>query len=204
MMKYSEIKLDDDEKTLLTAFKADGYKTIGKDFMFGLVMSDGFRAVSLYVLKGFDWIETNSYYEIDKLLNPPHEQKTMWDLEYGDVFWAINSRGHVYRDTWSGGDFDVECRSQGNVFLSKEEAKFEAKRREVVTKVRKYARPFVPKEINYYPYYDYQSQKISNTINTYSQLNTYFFADVGNIKKAIEDVGEEDFKKYYLGVKDEY
>lgn len=141
MMKYSEIKLDNNQKTLLKIFKASGYKSIGNDDMNGLVMSDGSRAVSLYGLKDFDWIETNSYYEIDKLLNPPQD-KTVWDLKKGDVFWWISSSGFIYKDRWDNSSFDIGCRNQGNIFLTEEEAQLEVRRRErevFATAQRRYA-----------------------------------------------------------------
>lgn len=140
MMKYSEIKLNDNQKTLLTVFKASGYKSIGNDDMRGLVMSDGSRAVSLYGLKDFDWIETNSYYEIDKLLNPPHEPKTVWDLKEGDAFWWISASGFIYKNEWKINPSNIGFRNQGNIFLTEEEAKFEARRREVYVKVKKWGK----------------------------------------------------------------
>lgn len=139
MMKYSEIKLNDNQKTLLKVLKASGYKSIGNDDMNGLVMSDGSRAVSLYGLKAFDWIETNSYYEIDKLLNPPQD-KTVWDLKKGDVFWWISSSGFIYKDRWDNSSFDIGCRNQGNIFLTEEEAQIEVRRREVCTTVKKWGK----------------------------------------------------------------
>ena len=199
-MKYSEIKLDDNQKTLLTVFKASGYKIIGNDDMNGLIMSDHSKAVSLYGLKDFDWIETNSYYEIDKLLNPPKEPKTVWDLKNGDTYWLINSRGRIYPHEWRNDELDVEYRNQGNVFLTKKEAKFESKRREVVTKVRKYARPFECEGDNWYPYWSYRYKEFDFISDVCIKCNIYYFDSEASIQKAIAEVGEDDFKKYYLGV----
>lgn len=205
---YSEIKLTDDERKLLEVLKSQEYENIGKELYPGEEChSDVYgrtgRVQDFLLLDwfdGFDWMDYNDEYEIEKLLNPPHEPKTVWDLEDGDVFWAINSRGHVYRDTWSGGDFDVECRNQGNIFLTEEEAKFESKRREVVSMVRKYASPYTRNEPNWYPYYSHSDKKICIDFNDSFQQSYLYFNSQEAIIQAIAEVGKDDFKKYYLGV----
>lgn len=208
MKKDSEIKLDNKQKEFLKMLLYSGYTTLKYGDGFGLyatgVTDPGENKALL--LSGivepnaFDWVKEDEPCEIAKLLNKPYEPETVWDLEYGDVFWAINSRGHVYRDTWSGGDFDVECRSQGNVFLSKEEAEFEVKRREVVTKVRKYARPFNHNEKNLAPFWSHASKRIAINYSVTTQEPHLYFESEEKIKQAIAEVGEDDFKKYYLGV----
>ena len=208
MKKYSEIKLTDDERKLLEVLKSQEYENIGKELYPGEEChSDVYgrtgRVQDFLLLDwfdGFDWMDYNDEYEIEKLLNPPHEPKTVWDLEDGDVFWAINSRGHVYRDTWSGGDFDVECRNQGNVFLTEKEAEFESKRREVVTRLRKHTRLFNLGGENWTPYWSHNRKSIDCTCVSEAQEAQLYFESEEKIKQAIDEVGEDDFKKYYLGV----
>lgn len=204
MKEYSEIKLDENQKEFLQMLLDSGYTTLKQDEGFGLmatgVTDDEHKFLLLSGIvepNSFDWVKEDEPCEIAKLLNKPYEPETVWDLKEGDVFWAINSRGHVYRDTWSGGDFDVECRNQGNVFLTEKEAEFEYKRREVVAKVRKYTRPFALNEENYYPYYN---NGICVDFDGRSQLSLYYFASKKDIADAVDEVGKDDFKKYYLGV----
>ena len=212
MKKYSEIKLTDDERKLLEVLKSQGYESIGKELYPGEECHSNIfgrtRRVQNFLLldwfDGFDWMDYNDEYEIEKLLNPPHEPKTVWELGKSDKYWVLNEYGNVIEYTWRDDDVDKKLRRQGNAFLTEEEAEFEAKRREVVTKVRKYARPFKRGRNQYIPCYDHNSEKIGKYCVGFNQENVDHFDTQEDIYKAIEEVGEEDFKKYYLGVKDEY
>lgn len=205
MKKYSEITLTDNEKAILEWIKWQCYTHVGRTAQYGFVeVFDENNDIQINLRpmrKPFEFIEKGERYEIEKLLNPPHEPKTVWDLKEGDAYYLITPRGFITESLWENVDFDFECRSRGNVFLTKEEAEFESKRREVVTKVRKYSRPFNPNESNWVPYYGYQGvNAICICSEKYFQYGCDYFATSKDIKTAIEEVGEEDFKKYYLGV----
>ena len=204
MKKYSEIKLTDEEKKILEWFKWQGYTHVGRTIHDGFVeVIDEVNDILCNLKpmrKPFEFINSDERYEIEKLLNPPHEPKTVCELEDGDAFWCVNPRGFIDKSRWVNIDFDAELRSQGNVFLTEEEAEFEAKRREVVTKVRKYARPFRKIKANFYPYYGYEKDVIDFYFTNYHKSAMDYFSSIEEIKKAIAEVGEEDFKKYYLGV----
>ena len=108
--------------------------------------------------------------------------------------------GEVKSEMWNELTIYRDMRSQGNVFLTEEEAEFEAKRREVVTRVRKYARPFALKEQSWFPFFDHLDNKICADFDVYIQSSRYYFASKKDIEDAVAEVGEDDFKKYYLGV----
>lgn len=122
--------------------------------------------------------------------------KTVWDLEVGDKYFYIDSVGGF-----------VLRRNQGNVFLTKEEAEFEKKRREVYTTVKRYAHEFSKEEWNdtkinkYYACYNYKDHSIIKGFNSHVSNSKLYFQSIKDIDRAIEAVGMEDFKKYYLGVK---
>ena len=150
--------------------------------------------------KGFDWMQKGEMLVVGKLIDESEKPATVWDLKVGDAYWWVSTLGEICKDVWNGACFNIECRSQGNAFLTEKEAEFEAKRREVVAKVRKYARPYIPNKDNYFPYYDgnYKCIQISCTCDCYYDMLS--FNSYGDIHKAIDEVGEDDFKKYYLGV----
>lgn len=208
MKKCSEIKLTDDERKLLEVLKSQGYESIGKELYPGEECHSGIfgrtRRVQNFLLldwfDGFDWMDYNDEYEIEKLLNPPHEPKTVWELEKGDTYWLVGHNGKAYWQVYKNSEIDLETRSQGNAFLTKEEAEFEAKRREVVAKVRKYARPFKPNCKNWYPYWDCNDYLISHCFDNAFKSARDYFESAKQIDRAIAEVGEDDFKKYYLGV----
>lgn len=143
------------------------------------------------------------------LLEKP-KPKTVWNLKEGDKYWYVDIFGYVLCDVWSSANnADVLRRDQGNVFLTKTEALFEQKRREVCTIVKKYAYEFSKDEwedINsdkIYPYYMFSTKEIRYGLNTYQKNNDLYFKSQEDIRKAIDKVGESDFIKYYLGVKDD-
>ena len=205
MKKYSEITLNDEEKNILEWFKGQGYNMIGRTMNYGfLEVLDNINDIRCNLKpmrKPFEFIQNGVRYPIERLLNPPHEPKTVLELKRPEQYWFINSCGEVIDESWIQSIADLERRNQGNVFLTREEAEFEVKRREVVTKVRKYSRPFNPNESNWVPYYGYQGvNAICICSEKYFQYGCDYFATSKDIKTAIEEVGEEDFKKYYLGV----
>lgn len=205
MKKYSEITLSDNEKAILEWFKGQWFTHVGRTTQYGFMEvfdeNNNIRCNLKPMRKPFEFIEKGERYEIEKLLNPSHEPTTVWDLEKGDAYWWVSTLGEICKDVWNGACFNIECRSQGNAFLTKEEAEFESKRREVVTKVRKYTRPFNRDELNFYPYYAYcDVNKICVDYDQFGQFSCDYFASKEDIAKAIDEVGEEDFKKYYLGV----
>lgn len=204
MKKYSEIALSDEEKKVLDWLKSQDYTHIGRSSNNGFIEAidnqKGFRVNLKPMRKPFEFIENGERYRIDSLLNPPHEQKTVWDMKDGDAYWMVNTFGAIYKETWKNGFADIDCRNQGNAFLTKEEAEFEAKRREVVAKVKKYARPFIYLEPNWYPYFCRREEEIGVKCEKYIQSAIDYFSSEDDIKQAIDEVGEDDFKKYYLGV----
>ena len=200
-----DVTLTNEELDLLKKLNVYGVIAIAKSDEDVLMWHHGYFSsqvskINVRWFKGFDWIENDETIPVQMLLEMSKKPKTVWDLEDGDVFWAVNSRGHVYRDTWAGGDFDLECRNQGNVFLTEEEAEFESKRREVVTKVRKYARPFNHGGKNMTPYWSRSHESIGWNCSGYIQESQLYFESKEKFDQAIDEVGEEDFKKYYLGV----
>lgn len=134
--------------------------------------------------------------------------KTIWDLKDGDKYFYIDSVGGFPNMTWNNDEYDVLIRNQGNVFLTKEEAEFEKKRREVYTTVKRYAHEFSKEEWNdtkinkYYACYNYKDHSIIKGFNSHVSNSKLYFKSEEDIEKAIEAVGEEYFKKYYLGVKE--
>lgn len=204
MKKYSEIALSDEEKKVLDWLKSQDYTHIGRSSNNGFIEvfdnQKGFRVNLKPMRKPFEFIENGERYEIEKFLNPPHEPKTVWDLRGGDAYWWINSTGFISKAEWDSTPVDIERRNKGNAFLTKEEAEFEVRRREVVTKVRKYARPFRCDEPNWYAVVNRYDNHIDFDYVGVVQCAELYFESEEKIKQAIDEVGEDDFKKYYLGV----
>ena len=95
---------------------------------------------------------------------------------------------------------------QGNMFWDEQSAEEEAKRREVYHVVEKYSYRFSKEEWEdenidkLKPVYKHNEFKISHSYYKFWQGGELLFKSKEDIQKAIEEVGKEDFIKYYLGV----
>ena len=210
MKKYSEITLSDDERKLLEVFRSKGFEKVTRLKYEICYMFHGYtydKNVFIGENVGFDWMEFNEPYDISKLLNPPHEPKTVWELKPDDPYWTLSTCGTRIGAWWKGGKYDDKCRSQGHVFLTEEEAKFEAKRREITTILKKHSRPFVSGKENYCIAFSKEENSIEFPWQDDYQYNDLYFDDEVTIGEAIEEVGNGDYNKgeelvikYYLGV----
>ena len=143
------------------------------------------------------------WYESEKEKKP----KTVWELEDGDIYYYIANDGDVNKMCWCGVKTEIKLRNQGNVFLTEEEAKFESKRREITTILKKYSRPFRVGAENYCIAFSKEENSIDFPWQDDYQYNDLYFDDEVTIGEAIEEVGKGDYNKgeelvikYYLGV----
>ena len=157
-----------------------------------------------------DLIEQYADYEVkdgimDFLEKPKH--KSVLDLQYGDVYWHMNHAGVIIKDRWTDHVDDFDRRRIGNAFLTEKEAEFEMIKREVYTQVKRFAHEFSREEwendeiFKYYPYFNYTTNNINFNLSRFSKQSHLYFESKEDIQKAIEAVGEENFIKYYMGVK---
>lgn len=203
-----DVTLTSEELDLLKRLKDNDVMSIIKSDEDTFMWNDGDFSlkgslINVRWFKGFDWMENDETISVQKLLDMSKKPKTVWDLENGDDYWQINAYGTIYECKWNNDGLEIKCRNQGNVFLTKEEAEFEAKRRKVVTKVRKYTRPFKFGEENWTPYWSFNRESIDwNSISGYIQEAQLYFENEEKIEQAIAEVGEEDFIKYFLKVRD--
>lgn len=200
-----DVTLTDEELNLLERLKANGVISITKSDENVIMWHDGDfslqgSTINVRWFKGFDWMENGETMYVQMLLDMSKKTKTVWDLKDGDTYYFVDVYGDVWDSAWHDERIQTHRRSQGNMFLTKEEAEFEAKRREVVTKVRKYTRPFKSNEFNWCPYWRSEGNSIQYYVFETCMCNMDYFDSKELIRKAIDEVGEDDFKKYYLGV----
>lgn len=158
-----------------------------------------------------DLIEQYADYEVkdgimDFLERP--KPKSIWDLKDGDTYFYLYDNGIVCSDQWDNKYTDNKRRDIGNIFLTREEAVFEKCKIEVYKQVKRFAHEFSIDEwkdkhiYKYYPYFDCGEGVIRKYHDVFVRRNSLYFKSCENIQKAIEAVGEEDFIKYYLGVRE--
>lgn len=142
----------------------------------------------------------------EKNLKPYIEKpKTVWDLEKGDTFYVIDSDGDVMKGTWVGNRFENNCRKReiGNIFLTKEEALFEAERRKVEAEMLQLGgrRKMKRDEDNYYISYDEKTGNFAYLMRIWVNVQGLIFFDTYvDVDKAVKAIGEDRIKKYIFGV----
>lgn len=129
------------------------------------------------------------------------------DIVENQLMHYVDEEGYIYRKNFDSYEsYYHKVIKQGNAFYDKESAKEEVKRREVYHTVEKYAYKFSRDEWEknlknkYYPYYYYPAKTIEITFVNVGQRTGLHFKTEEDIQKAIDEVGEKDFIRYYLGV----
>lgn len=198
-----DVTLTSEELDLLKRLKAIDVMSIIKSDEDVFMWHDGDFStqgsmINVRWFKGFDWMQKGEMLVVGKLIDESEKPETVWDLKDADEYWLINTLGEICKHTWYSDSIDTKCRNQGNAFLTKEEAEFEKKRREVYAKVKKYASPFNYDRVNWAP--SCNGKRIDMSFVYAMQEAHLYFESREKIEQAIAEVGEEDFKKYYLGV----
>lgn len=144
--------------------------------------------------------------EIDKCI--VKMQKTVYDLKYGDIYFFLTASGISQGGTLNGDGTGLARRSIGNMFLTIEDAEFAKERLKVIAELKKYAKEFSDEEWTnpsiekHYIIFDYTYHLVEISYVLYSKSDNIYFESKEKAQEAIEAVGEDRIKKYYLGVKE--
>lgn len=132
--------------------------------------------------------------------------KTVWDLKIGDRYCYINTLNTIRNEVWINSYQEREMRKVGRILLTKEEAIFQIEEMKVYEELKLFSKDFtdnewkdarIPKfEISF----EYLVDKIDIDNFLTSRCNQLCFESEEKAKEAIEKVGEERVRKYYLGV----
>lgn len=139
------------------------------------------------------------------------EQKKKWMPEYSKEYWFVGDNGEIYMSIWGGSCHDKWRYLTGNVFKTEQEAE-EHKNK---LKVQAQFRNFVEKrneeldwennnQEKYFLNYSYNYEKIIISFTWVCKYQDVIYASSEQIlQDAIEEIGEENVKKYVLEVEDE-
>lgn len=144
--------------------------------------------------------------EIDKCI--VKKSKTVYDLKDGDRYLFLTNVGAIMTGIWHNDDSDHNRLRFGNVFLTEEDAKFASKRLKVIAELKKYAKEFSDEEWmnkdlpKYFIGFEYKFGGFSCYIANLRRGSEIYFESIQKANEAIESVGKDRVKKYYLGVKE--
>lgn len=135
----------------------------------------------------------------------PDEEEDTWEMkcpyEHGDTHYCIQPSGDVFAYCWEGIEADNKYFSQGNVFPTEEAALLEAKRRNLLTRFRKFRNEcngdwkinWNKNESKYYLYKSSMTDDIlCNDIYFYETFSLFgYFKNEEDALRAIELFGDE-------------
>ena len=143
--------------------------------------------------------------EIDKcIVKMPNTD----DLKDGDMYYFLTAVGYRIGGIWHGDNDDYNRLSLGNVFLTIEDAKFAIERLKVIAELKKYAKEFSDEEWmnkdlpKYFIGFEYKFGGFSCYIANLRRGSEIYFESIQKANEAIEAVGKDRVKKYYLGIKE--
>ena len=165
------------------------------------------------MIKLKDAVEKYGEYEIDEkkleniLVKP--KPKTVWDIKLGCEYWYIDSLGSIKSCRWLNSEYDNKRRNFCNMFLTYEEAEFEAERRKVEAELLKLGgtrEMMALGDANVYKYfmaYDNCAENIYiDHYCTANHLGQIFFRTEEECQRAIKEIGKDRIKKYIFNVKE--
>lgn len=120
----------------------------------------------------------------------------------GERYWYNNGGGMVNSCFWKSEQLDLNRYRIGNMFKTEKEAEFAIEKLKVEAELRKFSRPFILGEENWYLNM-VRSKDITIAYDHYNiHQGTVYFKSKDKVKEVIESVGEERIKKYIFGVED--
>lgn len=129
----------------------------------------------------------------------------------GDTYWRINERGYVVDDRWSCAQRDYKAFSCGNCFTSEASALYTLKALKVYYNLKHFAEVNNTEEIDWTNEYsskfcityDYHNNNLFiDDMQTVKYPNTVYFTSEKIAENAINEIGEDNIKKYLFGIEE--
>ena len=134
-----------------------------------------------------------------------------WRGKQDDVYYTVASEGHIVEDIEVESAYDEQCYQFGNYFKTEEEANFAREKHFTYQRLSDYALEHNTKEIDWENYslskfciaYDYHNSDLFiDDMQTVKYPNTVYFTSEKIARDAVEEIGEDNIKKYLFGVKE--
>lgn len=144
---------------------------------------------------------------IKELKNVEIEEDGFWEPGDGDSYYCIFDDGDVKEIWWRYHDVHNGRLSIGNIFKTKEEAKFEVERLKVLAELKQFSKDFKFGAYNYYLSLIMSSKcfyhNISYDIETDRKAQgVIYFESEKMAREAVKTVGEDRIKKYLFEVEE--
>ncbi len=159
--------------------------------------------IEKYVIERTEAFKKELNEEVKQMIKEANQGqvKSIWDLkkEDGEDYYRLYSDGDIERVVFYT-DYDKQARDIGNAFLTREEAEFELKRREIEAIMRRYSRPFKIGVYNHVIKYNQSTDTVFASADWSTNTGTVYFESEEIAKKVINMLGKSRLKKYWFGV----
>ncbi len=135
-------------------------------------------------------------------------QSKVWRPREGESYYRMNHAGDVWLGTWTNHKYDIAAYEIGNCFQTEEEAEEKVEELKVKAKWKRLSIESGEEENEWdginlhwmcsYSYDSNGSKCISWTSHRYADI---YFATKESLKNAIKEIGEDNVKRYILGIK---
>lgn len=149
--------------------------------------------------------------QLMKLIQKSNGSKgKVWKPEYDEWYFYVSGYGVIGSNVWINDYTDNGYYEIGNCFKTKEEAEFALEKVKVETELRRFAEENNEYEIDWknrnqnkwFIYYNYVMKNIGVVYDTVLRTHCIYFSSKEIAEQAIDYIGEERLKKYYLGIED--
>lgn len=141
----------------------------------------------------------------EELMQDFKEEKEIKLPDLGATYYFIDGSGEVRKGTWYDDAIDGRRFSIGNCFETREEAEFEAERLKVIAELKRFAEPkdraWDGNTNHWYFYYDIDGS-FEYDFSYIVTHHTIYFSSEEDARKAVETVGEDRIRRFYLGVEE--
>ena len=134
------------------------------------------------------------------------EYNKKWKPESGDTIYYVSSTGHICEDKfYNNSDCDNDKLSFNNVFKTKEDAKKMLEKLKIINRLRELSNinfGYDTSQLKYSIGYDIDAKKVYPNISRYTRILPFevYFETAKDCQNAINEIGEENIKKYYFDV----
>lgn len=155
------------------------------------------------------YLEEQKENECEAVTEAKPELPEMWIPKVGSDYYAIDSAGDVSSSTWYADEVDVKRYTLENIYKTREEAEFDVECLKVRHELRRYiyehgggSGEYVKYGDNWFLSYSPDKNEIRYSDRWIVQLPVIYSNSEQILKDAIQAIGEDRIKKYYLRVKE--
>ncbi len=144
--------------------------------------------------------------QIEELKKVEIEEDRRWKPSLDERYYYTSGSGQILREKWIDTVIDNNRYAIGNCFKTYEEAEFAQERLKVLAELKEFAEQDGAEwggyTEHYYIYYDFDEHFVDTCWTKESACAELYFAAEKDADLAIEAVGEDRIKKYYLRIKE--